>query len=144
MSRQPNLIKEHLHQSIDLFIQSKSTKFHIDANSFRVWGDKVKSIVDNRIKYYVDHNPNIFHTKPSVLSDPDVTSFLKNFHKEFIIAVADKAANNFVVVCKKHYTMVLMTELGIDLDNFSCVGNTTYSYISEDKDQIIRATARSF
>ena len=36
-----------------------------------------------------------------------------------------------------------MTELGIDLDNFSCVGNTTYSYISEDKDQIIRVTANS-
>ena len=35
-----------------------------------------------------------------------------------------------------------MTELGIDLQSFSCVGNTTYSLVSEDKGGVIRDTSR--
>ena len=37
----------------------------------------------------------------------------------------DKAANNFVVVCKKFYVEVLLRELGIDTVTFTCIGNST-------------------
>ena len=39
----------------------------------------------------------------------------------------DKAANNFVVVCKKFYVEVLLRELGIDTVTFTGIENSTDS-----------------
>ncbi len=41
----------------------------------------------------------------------------------YIVAPADKAANNFVVVCKTFYVEILLRELGIDMVTFTSIGN---------------------
>ena len=50
---------------------------------------------------------------------------------------ADKAANNFVIVCKKYYVTVLMNELGIDFNTYACLGNVTYKPVQTDGNVII-------
>lgn len=132
-----NDIKDSLHNYIDHFIQSKARKYQIEVDCFGEWGDKIKGIISNRINFHINHNPNVFDGCTSALSDLDVSTYLKEFGKEFIIVVADKAANNYVIVCKKYYTMVLMAELGVDVNSLSCVGNNTYSFVTENKELII-------
>ena len=137
ISMTPNDIKDSLHNYIDHFIQSKARKYQIEVDWFREWGDKIKGIISNRINFHINHNPNVFDGCTSALSDLDVSTYLKEFSKEFIIVVADKAANNYVIVCKKYYTMVFMAELGVDVNSLSCVGNNTYSFVTENKELII-------
>ena len=132
-----NDIKDSLHNYIDHFIQLKACKYQIEVDCFGEWGDKIKGIISNRINFHINHNPNVFDGCISALSDLDVSTYLKEFSKEFIIVVADKAANNYVIVCKKYYTMVLMAELGVDVNSLSCVGNNTYSFVTENKELII-------
>ena len=68
-----------------------------------------------------------FHcrSKP-VLNKPSVRKDIWDLHDSYIIAPADEAANNFVVICKKFYVEVLLRELGIDTVTFTCIGNSTY------------------
>ena len=140
VSQDPNHIKNYINTSIDHFITSKAGKYRVGQDSFRAWGDKVKQVVSNRINYYVSHKPYVFDKSTSIFKDPEVASYVKDLHNKYIIVVADKASSNFVIICKKFYTQVLMAELGIDMQSFSCVGNTTYSFVSEDKGEVIRDT----
>ena len=49
------------------------------------------------------------------------------------MAPADKAAGNFIVICKKLYVTIIMNELGIDVDHRAVV-NMAYSYsVSKSK-----------
>ena len=141
ISQNSNETRDNIFASIDQFITSKANKYRVDQDSFKAWGDRVKQIVSNRIRYFVSNKSDVFDKGSSIFSDPEVASYIKNLHKEFIIVVADKASSNFVVICKKFYTLVLIAELGIDLQSLSCVGNTTYSFVSEDKMGVIRDTA---
>ena len=38
-------------------------------------------------------------------------AYLENFHKSFVLVPADKASNNILIVCKKYYLNVVITEL---------------------------------
>jgi len=75
-------------------------------------------------KTFKNHYNNI--CKP-VLNSHDVRNCLTSLHDKFVICVADKAANNFVIFCKKYYLEVLCKELGIN--NYNILGNSTYKYI---------------
>ena len=49
------------------------------------------------------------HTK-SVLNKPSVREDIRDLYDSYVIAPADKVANNFAVVCKKFYVEVLLRE----------------------------------
>ena len=55
---------------------------------------------------------------------------LKDLKKKYIICAIDKASNNYVFVCKKYYLIILMLELGADLNTLDCVGNITYQPVN--------------
>ena len=57
-------------------------------------------------------------SKP-VLNKPSVRKVIRDLHDSYVIAPADKADNNFVVVCKKFYVEVSLRELGIDKLTFT-------------------------
>ena len=61
-----------------------------------------------------------------MLNKPSVRKDIQALHDSYVIAPADKAANNFVVVCKKFNVEVLVRELGIDMVTYTSMGNSTY------------------
>lgn len=143
LSLTPDNIKVTLYSYIDQFIQLKANKYRLDPKSLEPWGRKVKSVIENRINFFVTHKPNIFLDDKSVFEDRVISDYVKSLQNEYIIVVADKASNNFVIVCKKFYTIVLMNELGIDSNNLVCNGNITYSLFSEDQADTINKTAKA-
>ena len=64
---------------------------------------------------------------------------LSSLHDKYVVVPADKASNNIVFVCKKHYYDCLIQELSVDSD----AGNPTYKNITMDKDEIL-ANHQSF
>ena len=64
--------------------------------------------------------------------------FIKELQQKFILVVADKAANNFVLICKKFYVLTIMKELGIDTMSFKCTGNITYKKEEKTENQLIQ------
>ena len=92
------------------------------------WVNSVKTVVNLRIKKYKFYDQNV----PPVLEDSDVQSYLQSVHRDFVLAPADKAANNVIVICKKFYYEVLAKELGVSSTGTS-TGNSTYKkcFISE-------------
>ena len=59
---------------------------------------------------------------------------LKAVHAKYVICPADKAANNYVFICKKFYADSLCRELGVTMqgDSVTCSGNTTYKFLRDD------------
>ncbi len=60
---------------------------------------------------------------PSIFKDPQVIEELSCLHDKYVVVPADKASNNIVFVCKKHYIDCLIKELGIN----NTLGNPTYT-----------------
>ena len=48
-----------------------------------------------------------------------------DFHGQYVLVPADKAANNIIVVCKKYYLDVVVSELGLNMPNTYVETNTT-------------------
>ena len=71
----------------------------------------------------------------SVFKNPDVAETLSTIHDKCVVVPADKAPNNIVLICIKHYINCLMIEIGLD----TCIsqGNTTYTAIMLAKVEII-------
>ena len=130
-------VNNSIFEYLDYFVQQKSLRYNIDVKSFDAWLLQVKEIVSKRILFFTKINHPVFKKSTSIFEDETVKSYIQQLHSNFIITVADKASNNFVLICKKFYTQVLMCELGIDPISLHCVGNSTYDFVSEDKDNII-------
>ena len=58
---------------------------------------------------------------------------MSHIHDKFVIVPADKAPNNIVFVCKRHYIDCLMNELGFNNTH----GNPTYTPIIIPKEDIL-------
>ena len=134
---QPETIKTSLFEYIDNFVKFKSISHGIEAKEFEKWKIRVKEVITNRIQFYITHHPQVFIGKESIFKDKKVMDCINDIHKTFILAVADKAANNYVIICKKFYVLTLIKELGIDKDTFTCAGNTTYQIINRTEKEVI-------
>ena len=62
--------------------------------------------MDKRIKFYSE-NTNLLPPKPKSKSKQGI----QEFHRKYALVLADKAANNAVVVCRFHYINTLKQEL---------------------------------
>ena len=60
---------------------------------------------------------------------------LSRLHADFLLVLADKAANNVIVVCNKYYIDTLIKELGINTTNIN--PNSTYAPSADPFDEII-------
>ena len=84
------------------------------------WLDSCKTIIEKRIikiKDKIKQPPN------KILLSPKVKRYLKQLHTKYVLAPADKAANNIIFICKKFYYSVLSDELKVNHSN----PNNTYS-----------------
>ncbi len=97
---------------------------------------RVKGLIRKRILYY---------EKISSVGSPhslyqQVLPSLQQIWKNFIIASADKAHNNYFIVCKKFYLQALAMELGITTTSGGSLfasGNGTYQPCQRSASQII-------
>ena len=142
VNMEPSKLKDILFSYVESFVSQKSAKYHLGPEFFKAWENRVKTVIENRINFFMRYKPEVFLGGQSLLHDEEVSDYLNKLHKKFIIVVADKAANNFVFVCKKYYISVLLHELGIDPNTLTCNGNTTYSFHSENKVSVIAKTVK--
>ena len=49
----------------------------------------------------------------SILSDSEVTCYLKELHSNFVLVPIDKASINKAIICKRFYIERLLSEVGL-------------------------------
>ena len=101
-----------------------------EVDSLSEWIKAVRSLIQLRIKK-LRRSMNTKAT--SIFKNPDVAETLSSIHDQYVVVPADKAPNNIVFICKKHYIECLITELGID----GTGGNPTYTASTLSRDEII-------
>ena len=95
-------------------------KEDVEVDTLSEWMKSIADVLKRRIRR-LKHSVNTRHE--SIFSDPDVVRELSRFHDDFVIVPADKASNNYIFVCKRHYVRILSEELGLN----SLHGNSTYN-----------------
>lgn len=103
---------------MDACIQKLSGKYKKDTTAFRNYYNGVlgrfQEILRTKLHGYKCYKSNVFNKA------------LVEMQKNFVICPADKAAGNYVFVCKRYYIQTICNELGIDrLGNLT--GNETYT-----------------
>ena len=75
------------------------------------WKDQLKELVADRISDLKGYfrSPNC-----KILNQPDVKDTLHKLHANYVLVVADKAANNVIAVCKNFHINTHGEELGIN------------------------------
>ena len=101
-----------------------------ELDSLSEWVKAVRSLIQLRIKK-LRRSMNAKAT--SIFDNPDVAETLASIHNEYVVVPADKAPNNIICICKKHYVECLIQELGIDGSD----GSPTYTALTFTKDEII-------
>ena len=101
---------------------------HVESNALNNWKLKIFKIIDERVLF---HSNNLDLLPPkSKLSFRYLKQGSQEFHRKYVLAPADKAANNVVVVWRLHYISNLIQELG---------STKTYKRISTDESSIVNA-----
>ena len=102
-----------------------------------VYGKIRKCLVE---KWALIANRNSEMNKRKTWSNYQIKKALQGVHKNFVVTGADKASNNFIFICKKHYTEVMCKELGIRIERNEVVyeGNSTYEPATIDEVEINR------
>ena len=102
----------------------------VEVDTLSEWVKTVRSLIQIRIKKLQE---SMSTKAPSVFKDPAVLRDLFAIHEKFVVVPADKASNNIVFVCKKHYLDCLIKELGIN----DTSGNPTYTHTTLSKEEIL-------
>ena len=97
------------------------------------WEDQLKELVADRISNLKGHFKS---HKFKVLDQPDVKDTLRKLHANYVLVPTDKAANNVIIVCKKHHIDTLVKELGINNVN---INNLTYIPIDDSFETIVKS-----
>ena len=83
--------------SIDKFSSSWCKRENVSSDALHRWKRKVMDIIEQRrISFYTSnpqHLPN-----PPVMTARKIKHILQKFHAEFVLAPADKAANNIIII----------------------------------------------
>ena len=69
---------------------------HIESNALNSWKLNIFKIIDGRISFYCN-NLDLLPPKPK-FTFRHLKKGIQEFHRKFVLAPADKAANNVVVV----------------------------------------------
>ncbi len=68
---------------------------------------------------------------------------LRKLHSKYIVAPADKAANNFVICCKKYYLQCMCEEMGVGIsqNGVMATGNETYEVCNVTEEHVYKPSA---
>mgnify|MGYP007121707522 FL=1 len=75
------------------------------------WIKAIRSCIQRRIQKL---RCNMSTRVSNPFKNPEVVDALSSLHDKYVVVPADKASNNIVFICRKHYLQCLTTELGID------------------------------
>ena len=120
--------------SVDIYGEQWSKPEQVDLKYLSEWKDQIKELVVECISSLKE---KIRSPKQKILNDPDVNDTLRRLHDDFVLAPADKAANNVIVVCKMYHIETLIKELGINTTNIS--PNSTYIPSTDSFDEILES-----
>ena len=73
---------------------------NVESNALNSWKLNIFKIIDGRISFYCN-NLDLLPPKPK-FTFRHLMKGIQEFHRRFVLAPADKAANNVVVVLKKN------------------------------------------
>ena len=96
---------------------------NVDIRVLADWEHEVRTRIKQRILYLRKKHRMI--RKRQVLKDNKHSKYIKDFHEQYVLVPADKATNNIIVICKKYY-------LGIILSELSIVNPCTYINVTKD------------
>jgi hypothetical protein len=128
-ARKKHDITNFFELDLDLFILKLSNMYRLSPTAF----DEFRSVVMLKFKDRLCFNTNSYKTYKSNAFNKE----LRKLHEKYVICPADKAAGNYVVICKKFYVQTLCSELGINRDG-EILGNGTYALHNESSSSIFR------
>ena len=118
---------DHLYQdAIDQLTTKLARHSKSKSGIFYHW----KNIILQEIKLILKQLPSKFPSS-QILNRPEVIKYIQYLHDRFVIVPADKASNNFGIVCKKFYLEVIQKELGISYDG-NIIGNKVYIPVCQE------------
>ena len=78
-----------------------------DARPLWSWAMRVETEINN----ILDSKDELPDANPTHTVSAADLACLGNFHRNFVVTTVDKASNNYVMVCKKHYLTTCLAEL---------------------------------
>ena len=121
-------------ESIDFYAKNWSKREQVDLKYLSEFPKShLKELVTDRVSNLKGHFKS---HKCKVLDQPDVKDTFHKLQTNYVLAPADKAANNVIIVCKKYYIDTLVKELGINNVNIS---NPTYIPIDDSFETIVKS-----
>ena len=134
------LVTEATEDALQLLIikLSKKLKKQTNANLITEAVELARAIIEKRIMV----------CKQQTTYDSTALTFgrlermeIQSLHNKFVIAPADKAANNYIFICKKYYLLTMCNELGVSknsaTDCWEANGNAVYSPLHHTENQLI-------
>lgn len=97
-------------EAINSFILKWAKQESVDVSCLHEYRDKILHLVDSRISRL---KRNVKTYRPKILSKPAVARELASLHEKYVLAPADKAANNIIICCKRWYMEKNVTELDV-------------------------------
>ena len=119
--------------AIDQHIKRVSTTNKIPSESFSDWKAKILKLVKDRLYKKASNE----RSRTEIRLSSDLFTELKSIHDHFVVVPVDKASSNYSFICKKFYILVLLQELGFDLNKLEPEGNMTYAIDHRKTEDII-------
>ena len=98
----------------------------VDVRVLGDWEHEVATCIKNRVRRY--KGKHLGARKRQVLRSNRELEYIKDLHRQYVLVPADKAANNIIMVCKKYYLDMVMSELspGMSIANTYTECTTNY------------------
>ena len=91
-----NSCREEIAEALQEFCNRWCKREHVESNALNSWKLNIFKIIDCRISFYCN-NLDLLPPKPK-FTLRHLEKGIQEFHRKFVLAPADKAANNVVVV----------------------------------------------
>ena len=88
--------REEIAGALQEFCNRWCKREHVESNALNSWKLNIFKIIDGRISFYCN-NLDLLPPKPK-FTFRHLKKGIQEFHRKFVLAPADKAANNVVVV----------------------------------------------
>ncbi len=128
-------LKNAINQSVEALFNNMANRDRMPIFSFTEWFLEIEGILDMHIKKLGNEQV------PYAYADgwSDTLSYLHYLQQHFIITPADKAAGNYIFICKKYYFQVMSSELGIVTNGMDLrlIGNHVYKVCERNIADII-------
>ncbi|MCP4488523.1 MAG: hypothetical protein GY820_14560 [Gammaproteobacteria bacterium] len=121
----------------DRFVRKHRKKFCNDQTVYEAAYAKYKQVVNRRITRERNGQPRQTELEINI---PVAMENLRKLHENFVVAPADKAANNFVICCKKYYLLSICVEMGVEIsqNGIEASGNQVYIPCNESETELFQ------